>query len=272
MSTPATDKAFTGSIPACYERYLVPLMFEPYAIEMAERIRALSPHDVLEIACGTGVLTRRLAKVLEPDCTIIATDLNQPMLDVARATGTKRPVQWSQADAMQLPFDDASVDVVACQFGVMFFPDKPTAFAEARRVLRRGGTFIFNAWDRLEENVLAQMATDAIAAIFPDNPSHFMRRTPHGYYDADAIARDLLAAGFDVPARIDLVAARSRAANAMDVAMAYCQGTPMWGEILARQADGLDAVTERVAAHIASIVGTGPIDEKMQALVCSVVR
>ena len=144
MSTPNSDKVFTGSIPELYETYLVPLIFETYAADLANRLASKSLTRVLEIAAGTGVVTRNLASVLPESVTIVATDLNQQMLDLAAVIGTKRPVEWRQADAMQLPFPDATFDAVLCQFGVMFFPEKSKAFSEARRVLRSGGVFIFN--------------------------------------------------------------------------------------------------------------------------------
>ena len=164
---------------------------------------------MLEIAAGTGVVTRKLASVLPAGVSIVATDLNQPMLDLAAEIGTKRPVKWRQADAMQLPFEDGAFDAVVCQFGVMFFPDKPKAFSEARRVLRSGGVLIFNVWDRIEENEFADTVTTALASIFPDDPPRFMARMPHGYHDVATIARDLERRRVRLVARINTVAARS---------------------------------------------------------------
>src|SRR5437773_3945971 len=146
-----TDKVFAGSIPKLYDTYLVPLIFEPYAADLVDRIGLRSLSRVLEIAAGTGVVTRALASALPESVSIVATDLNQAMLDHASAVGTKRPVEWRQADAMRLPFRDATFDAVVCQFGVMFFPEKSKAFAEARRMLRAGSIFIFNAWGKIME-------------------------------------------------------------------------------------------------------------------------
>ena len=188
MSTPGSDTVFAGSIPEFYDTQLVPLIFEPYATDLARRIAALAPSRVLETAAGTGVVTRALARALPASTELVATDLNQPMLDHAAAIGTARSVAWQKADAMQLPFDDASFDVVACQFGAMFFPDKARAFAEARRVLRPGGTLVFNVWDRIEENEFADVVTGALALVFPADPPRFMARTPHGYSDRRVIA------------------------------------------------------------------------------------
>src|SRR5882762_11702934 len=196
MASPDTDKVFTGSIPKLYETYLVPLIFEPYAADLVDRLASRSLTRVLEIAAGTGVVTRKLASVLPGNVSIIATDLNQPMLDMASAIGTKRPVELRQADAMQLPFGDGTFDAVVCQFGVMFFPDKVKAFSEARRVLRSGGVFIFNVWDRIKENEFADTVTTALESLFPTDPPRFMARTPHGYYDRPTIERDLASGGF----------------------------------------------------------------------------
>ncbi|MGZ5781198.1 MAG: class I SAM-dependent methyltransferase, partial [Burkholderiaceae bacterium] len=134
MNSPDNDKVFAGSIPRLYEQYFVPLIFEPYAVDLTNRVTARSPKNVLEIACGTGVVTRKLASMLPEGTSIVASDLNQAMLDQAIAIGTTRAVEWRQADAMQLPFPDATFDAVVCQFGAMFFPDKAQAFSEARRV------------------------------------------------------------------------------------------------------------------------------------------
>src|SRR6266851_4342243 len=186
-----TDKVFTGSIPKLYETYLVPLIFEPYAADLVSRVVSRSPSRVLEIAAGTGVVTRKLAPVLPESVSIVATDLNQPMLDLASEVGTKRPVEWRQADAMQLPFESGVFDAVVCQFGVMFFPEKSKAFSEARRVLKSGGAFMFNVWDRIEENEFADTVTTALESVFPNDPPRFMARTPHGYHRPATIAQDL---------------------------------------------------------------------------------
>jgi ubiquinone/menaquinone biosynthesis C-methylase UbiE len=245
MST--SDKAFSGSIAQLYDKYLVPLIFQPYADDLARRVAAHAPSSVLEIAAGTGVVTRAMAKMLPSACAIVATDLNPPMLEQARAVGTARPVEWRPADAMKLPFDDAKFDVVACQFGAMFFPDRPAAYREARRVLRPGGALAYNVWDRIEDNVFALVATSALGEMFPANPPLFMRRTPHGYFDVARIAEDFRRAGFADP-RIETVTHTSRAKSARDVAIAYCQGTPLRNEIEACDPKALDE--GRIQAHV----------------------
>jgi SAM-dependent methyltransferase len=260
----AGDTAFAGSIPQIYERYLVPLIFAPYAIDIASRVQALRPQRVLEIAAGTGVVTRELARALPASTTIVATDLNQAMLDQAMTTGTPRPVEFRTADAMKLPFDDASFDAVVCQFGVMFFPDKPAAMREARRVLRPGGALVFNAWDRIEHNEFALAATDALAGVFPDDPPRFMARTPHGYHDVAVIARDVTLGGF-ASHTLDTVAARSRAETARAPAIAYCEGTPLRNEIESRDAGKLAAATDAAEKLIAARFGAGPVDGAIQA-------
>jgi SAM-dependent methyltransferase len=265
MDSPGFDSVFTGSIPELYDSHLVPLIFEPYADDLASRVAALQPSRVLEIAAGTGVATRAMARALPARVGMVATDLNQSMLDRAAATGTPRPVQWEQADGARLPFDDASFDVVACQFGLMFFSDKIRAFSEARRVLRRGGALAFNVWDRIEENEFAHTVTAALAGHFPEDPPRFMARTPHGYFDREAIFGDLASAGFSAEPRFETLAARSRARTARVPAIAYCQGTPLRNEIEARAGAGLAEATEACAAAIASRFGHGPVDGRIQA-------
>ena len=260
-----TDAVFNGSIPAFYDTYLVPLIFEPYALDLAGRLRARSPARVLELAAGTGVVTRALASVLAPASSIVASDLNAPMLEQAKAIGTTRAVAWRQADATQLPFDDATFDAVVCQFGVMFFPDKARAFSEARRMLVAGGTFVFNVWDRISENEFADVVTTALARRYPDDPPRFLERVPHGYFDRRKIERDLADAGFARPPQVDTVAARSRASSARVPAMAYCQGTPLRNEIEARDPSRLAAATDAAADAIAERFGAGSVDGKIQA-------
>lgn len=270
MSSPNTDKVFTGSIPRLYETHLVPLIFEPYAADLANRLASRSVTRVLEIAAGTGVATRSLASVLPDNVSIVATDLNQPMLDQAAAIGTKRPVEWRQADAMRLPFRDGTFDAVVCQFGVMFFPEKSKSFSEARRVLRPGGVFIFNVWDRITENEFADTVTTALESLFPKDPPRFLARTPHGYHDHRTIERDLANGGFIGSPRINTVAARSRAASPRVPAIAYCQGTPLRNEIEARDASRLGEATDIAAEAIGKRFGRGAVDGKIQAHIVTI--
>jgi SAM-dependent methyltransferase len=265
MSGPGTDKIFSGSIPALYDSHLVPLLFEPYAADLADRLASRSLARVLELAAGTGVATRRMASALGDRVSIVATDLNQPMLDQAAEIGTSRPVEWRQADAMQLPFPDGMFDAVVCQFGVMFFPDKAKAFAEARRVLRPGGVLIFSAWDRIAENEFADTVTTAVGSLFPADPPRFLARTPYGYHDRPTIARDVANGGFTAAPRIDTVAARSRATSARIPAVGFCQGTPLRSEIEARDASRLGEATDIAADAIVQRFGRGAVDGKIQA-------
>jgi ubiquinone/menaquinone biosynthesis C-methylase UbiE len=270
MPSPDSDKHFAGSIPELYDQYMVPLIFERYAADLVQRLASRPVTRVLEIAAGTGVVTRKLASVLHEDVAIVATDLNPAMLETAAAIGTSRPVQWRQADAMQLPFANGMFDAVVCQFGVMFFPDKAKAFAEVGRVLCPGGIFIFNVWDRIEANEFADTVTTALAAVFPDDPPRFMARTPHGYHDRATIARDLADGGFTAVPRFDTLTARSRAESARDVAVAYCQGTPLRNEFVACDASRLDEATAVAAAAIARRFGGGAVEGMIQAQVVTI--
>ena len=272
MHKPGSDTLFAGSIPELYDRLFVPLIFQPYADDLARRVAALAPLRVLETAAGTGVVTRAMALALPAQVELVATDLNQPMLDRAAAVGTSRPAQWQQADAMQLPFGDECFDVVVCQFGVMFFPDKVHAFAQARRVLRPGGVLLFNVWDRIEDNELAALVTATLAEVFPADPPRFMARTPHGWFDQATMVRDLAGAGFSEAPRIETLTQRSRAPSALTAAMAYCQGTVLRTEIEARQGATLVQATTACEAAIAKRFGTAEIDTKIQAHVVSVRR
>jgi ubiquinone/menaquinone biosynthesis C-methylase UbiE len=266
VTTNATDKAFTGSIPDVYDKFLVPMIFEPYAADLSERLAAFNPKHVLETAAGTGALTRAMAGRL-PQADIVASDLNQPMLDRAAMTIQRKGLTWRQADALALPFDDRSFDAVACQFGVMFFPDKVAGFREARRVLRAGKPFLFTAWDHIGTNEFVNVASDALADMFPDDPPRFMARTPHGYHDPNLIRRELGEAGF-ADITIEVVTARSRASSAYDAAFGYCQGSPWRSEIEARGGPvGLQKATQRAADALARRFGKGAIEAAIVALV-----
>jgi len=263
-----SDKAFTGSIPQLYDRLLVPMIFAPYAQDLAERVKAHKPREVLETAAGTGAVTAALAAEM-PEARLTVTDLNEPMLVQAKKRlGERAGITWQQADALALPFADASFDCVVCQFGAMFFPDRLKGYSEARRVLRDGGRFVFNVWDRIEENDFANVVHEALQQVFPDNPPQFMKRTPHGYHDAARIRDDLSKAGFTDIA-IETVTHRSRASAAEDPAIAFCQGTPMRPEIEARGAPGPEAATRAATEALRSRFGNGPIEGRIQALVIS---
>jgi len=260
-----TDKVFTGSIAENYDRYLVPLIFESFARDMAQRAAGLSPSSVLETAAGSGVVTRALAPRLVQSASYVVTDLNQPMLDQA---ATRQPadsrISWRKADAQALPFEDAVFDLVCCQFGVMFFPDRQSGYREAKRVLKPGGCFMFNVWDRIEENVFANDVTNALAEVFPNDPPRFLARTPHGYHDTALIRSDLEQAGFSRVA-IETRAEQSRASSPRHPAVAYCQGTPLRNEIEARDAEKLEAATDHAASAIANRHGSGQVAAKIQA-------
>ncbi len=267
-----TDKVFSGSIPALYESHLVPLIFEPYAADLKRRVASMSISRLLEVAAGTGVVTRALASIPNENMAIVATDLNQAMLDQAAAVGTARPVQWQQADALALPFSDGEFDAVVCQFGAMFFSDKAKAFSEARRVLKPGGVFMFNVWDSISENEFADTIATALAAVFPDDPPRFLARTPYGYHDRAIIAQDLAMAGFTQSPQIVTLAALSRAQSAREPAIAYCQGTPLRSEIEARDASRLGEATDKAASALAQRFGPNAVDGKIQALVVIIER
>jgi ubiquinone/menaquinone biosynthesis C-methylase UbiE len=259
------DTNFAGSIPDLYDAYLVPLLFEPYASDLARRAASADPAHVLETAAGTGAVTRALAPLLGSHARYVVSDLNQPMLDrAATRQGPDGRIVWRQADALNLPFEDESFDTVLCQFGVMFFPDRIAGYREAGRVLKRGGWFLFNVWDRIEDNEFAQVVTEAVGVIFPSDPPRFLARTPHGYHDVEQIKADLQAAGFS---RIEFTTLQesSDASSPRQAAIAYCQGTPLRGEIEARDPARLEEATARAAEAIAKAFGKGAVSGKIQA-------
>ena len=263
----SSDTAFSGSIPALYDRCLGPLLFEPYARDLAERVAAIAPRRILETAAGTGIVTAAMVREM-PDAEIVATDLNEAMLEVAADRVRSPAVSFRQADAQSLPFADGSFDLVVCQFGAMFFSDRIGAYREARRVLKRGGLFLFNVWDRLEANPASQAAANAVAALFPHDPPSFLSRVPFGYHDAARIEKDLRAADFD-DVLVETVAKRSRSEDPLEAAAGLCTGTPLRAEIEQRDPARLDEATEAAAAALRSLAVDGALDVPMSAHVVS---
>lgn len=272
MVHPSSDSRFAGSVPKAYEELLVPLIFEPYAEDLAQRVLARGARQVLETAAGTGVVTRAMARLLPPDARIVATDLNAPMLEQGARRLDDPRVRWQVADAMQLPFEDASVDAVVCQFGVMFMPRQAQAFAEARRVLRPGGWLLFNVWDRLQANGFAEVVTRTLEGLWPQDPPLFLERTPHGHGDPGRLAHRLREAGFDAAACMETVVRPSRADDPRTPAAAYCLGTPLRHEIEQRSGHSLDEAIETCARAIERRYGRGPVEAPIQALVVEVQR
>jgi ubiquinone/menaquinone biosynthesis C-methylase UbiE len=261
--------SFSDAVAEVYDRHLVPMIFEPYALDITQRLGALEPSRVLEVAAGTGAVTRTIAAQLPSSVALVATDLSPSMIDHATKVGTARPVEWQVADALNLPFPADSFDAVVCQFGVMFFPDRVAGYREMLRVLRAGGQLLFNVWDRIEHNDFAHVVHAAIAARYPDDPPVFMERIPHGYFQADQIRADLLAAGFDGDITIDEVGARSVAPTSEIVARAYCYGTPTRNFLEARGEGELAASAATAAAALAKAFGRTDLDGRINAFVIS---
>jgi ubiquinone/menaquinone biosynthesis C-methylase UbiE len=265
-----TDTIFAGSIPAIYDQYMVPLIFAPYAELVAERAALLQPHRILETAAGTGVVTEALHRAL-PGAEIVATDLNAPMLEQAGRRLSASNVRFQPADAQALPFADASFDLVVCQFGVMFFPDKVRANAEARRVLGDGGRYMLVIWDRVEHNLATMEAGRAVAELFPIEAARFYERVPFRYHDVGLIERDLLTAGF-TDIEFETVELRSRAASARDAAIALVQGTPMRSDIEQVAPGMLGRATDAAAEALRQFEGPDGFDAPMSARLVSAIK
>jgi SAM-dependent methyltransferase len=240
--------SYSGSVPEAYERHLVPMLFRDYARDLATRVGSAAPRRILELAAGTGAVTRELVR---GDAEVVASDLSADMVALGRANAPQ--AEWRTADALALPFDDGEFDVVACQFGVMFFPDKPRAFAEARRV---GGALVCNVWGTVAENAFASAVVAGLERALGDDIPPFLG-VPYGYNDHDAIAADVRAGGFD-EVRIDTVMFEGRAASAREVALGYVNGTPLGASLEARGCD-VQSIIDTIAAEVAEQLGSGEV-------------
>ena len=260
------DAQFVGSIPELYEKHLVPVIFDPFAEDLAERVGRRDRGEILEIACGTGVVTRKLIPCLSGAARLTATDLNDAMLKIAQAkTAATGNVMWRTADGMALPFNDATFDTVVCQFGVMFYPDRTLGFREARRVLEPGGTFLFNVWDRFEKNRFGRVAHETIASFFTSDPPTFYY-TPFGFHDADLIGTLLRSAGFrDV--QVEHVTKDAVSPSAREFATGLVLGNPVALSIAERGTVDSSKVVDARAEELAKEGGDRPHRESIAALV-----
>ncbi len=267
---PDQNAVFGGSIPENYDRYLGPSFFEPFAKDAAARLDPAGHRNVLELACGTGIVTRRLRDRLSSETRLVATDLNPAMLVVAQSKfDPKETVIWREADANALPFADGSFDAVVCQFGVMFFPDKEAAMGETHRVLSSGGVFLFNVWDSLEQNPVARIAHETIGSFFDHDPPTFYE-TPFGFHDPYLIRLLLKESGFK-EIEISIVTLPCQSQSAAEFAIGLVRGNPVATAIEERGVN-VDRVVRAVEKKIGERFGEAPVETTMQALVCRAVR
>lgn len=265
MSTPAAAQ-FTGDIPRYYDQHLGPVLFQSYAADLARRAAALNPATVLEIASGTGISTVALRQALPAATRIVATDLNQAMLDLAQTKlSSALNVEFKQTDAMALPFEDEAFDLVAIQFGVMFFPDRPRAYAEARRTLKPGGALLFNVWGQMSANPFAEIANGDAIRFFPDNPPKFYL-TPFGYADIDLVYADLKDGGFrDISHEV--VRFQQTVADWRHFAQGAIYGNPIIADIQASKTVQADDMVASVAGQLEKRFGPAPAQMPLEAVV-----
>lgn len=263
---PDNNIAFSGSVPENYERYLGPYFFEPYAREVATRIHG-KPAQVLEIAAGTGRVTAHLRQTIPASARLVATDLNPDMITIAKRLVPSDQIEWQTANAQELPFGDECFDLVVCQFGLMFVPDKPKALSEAFRVLKPGGQFLLSTWDRQEYNRATYVAEQVVHRHFPSDPPMFFR-VPFSLHDPDQLLSLLETAGFN-NIQIDNVSLPGVSASAHDAATGMIEGSPMYGAIQQRDAELIPLIKEELVAALSGEFGEAPMTSPQRAWLIS---
>ena len=270
METQQTPVAFSGSIPQYYDSFLGTMYFEPYALDLAKRINKISPKNLLELASGTGRLTKLLPGVTAKGASIIASDINPAMINFGQSKVQDDKIKWQVVDAVSLPFDDSTFDCVVVQFGVMFYSDRIKSFREAWRVLKPGGTFLFNCWDELKTNPLSFIADEALHQFFPvDTPAFFS--IPYSYYDEKIIRSDLQQAGFE-NTTVEVVKLTSYSKTAADAAKGLIQGTPTVTAIEERDAKKLPLILAHIDNEIAKQFGKESLKVPLQARIVSAIK
>src|ERR1700694_494048 len=258
--------AFVGSVPENYDRFLGPVLFEPYARDLASRVAGLHPKKLVELPCDTYIVTRILSERLGSTAMIVATDLNQAMIDCGKQKfEAATNIRWQVVDATALPFSEASFDIAVCQFGWMFFPDKAKAFRESHRVLSNGGSLLFNVWDAIELNDLTNIAHSTIVSYFKTDPPRFYE-VPFSFHNVEEVSAMLETAGF-VDVRAETIKFKGRSGRTADVAHGLVHGNPSAEEILARRPDKLQDIEAAIAAEISRLFGNADIETSLQAIV-----
>lgn len=263
----ASTVAFAGSVPANYEQYLGPILFEPYALDMMKRLPKASLNNVLEIACGTGRVTKHLLNTLTENGKLVATDLNPDMIEVAKQKVADNRIEWQVADALQLPFADNIFDAVICQYGVMFFPDKPKGFAEAYRVLKPGGIFLFNAWDNIEFNPAINILNNVLQEEFGEEAPNFLKEGPYSFYDQEQIKLLLKDACFKKN-ELEVVKVASSFSSINDLAKGFLEGSPLFSYLQEKDKDKREVVSEKIRQQLISKYGENAGTVNLQAIVC----
>lgn len=257
---------FVGDIPQNYDQRLGPIIFEDYADDIARRAAALRPMHVLELAAGTGIVSRRLKDAIGPDARLTVTDLNAQMLDIAKAKfGRDENVDFVVADAMALDFANETFDLIVCQFGVMFFPDKAASFKEALRVLKPGGAYLLNTWGSLVDNPFAAIAQDTTAEFFPSDPPGFYR-VPFSYHDAEAVKADMMRGGFQDVAH-ETLPIQKPVADWEHFGRGLVYGNPLIDEIKNRGGVDPEAVATAITKGLSDALGDVPCTMPIEATV-----
>lgn len=265
-----TSALFNSAVAPHYDKYQGPIFFEPYAIEISKRIDPTSVKTALEIACGTGRVTRHLRKTLSPAAKLIATDISPDMLAVAKDILGDENIEWQTVDAQQLPFDDNSIDLIVCAFGYMFLPDKVKGFKEAYRVLRPGGKLLFTTWDKLELNGASYIQRTVVAKYLAnDVPPTYM--LAFSMNNEEELRGWLQQAGFS-EVGFESVEQIASGETAKGVTEGLTMGGSFCNMIMERNPDWMPLIKAEIEKQLSEKFGAEPMKSPMRALFTTAVK
>lgn len=262
---------FNGSVPEVYETVLGNFIFEPFAVDIVNRISNKNAFNVLELAAGTGRVTKHLIHAFSPNAKIVASDISLPMMEKAKLVVSSQNLTWQQVDIADIPFSEGSFDVIVCQFGVMFLQDKLRAFSEIRRVLKLGGQLLFSTWACIEENPIWKISNQVATKFFGPAPAAIQKSGPFSICNAVDAEAQLHDAGF-IHTKVEKQRITSSISSASLAAKGFIHGLPLKDIIIKQNPEILSQIQEEMENSFADHFGNNPLTASFTAFVFEAIK